>query len=184
MRASTAGSRTIRCPSEKTKRKRELPREPPFFVPKNKRAARRRLFVSLYGSALAAGPFQKNRKGGSPVSPNSLRAIIRPAGVLASHTPPEFDGVKLPTSNLTELDCSTSYLTSSNSSSHLAGTNAAGAGVDVLGRTVHHSLYSSYIGLPGPVGSSMRMGNLNAKSNTLTADIALCHLSAPPSGYR
>ena len=174
MRASTAGSRIIRCPSEKTKRKRELPREPPFFVPKNKRAARRRLFVSLYGSALAAGPFQKNRKGGSPASPNSLRAIIRPAGVLASHTPPEFDGVKLPTGSLTKLDCP----------SHLAGTNAAGAGVDVLGRTVHHSLYSSYIGLPGPVGSSMRMGNLNAKSNTLTADIALCHLSAPPSGYR
>ena len=174
MRASTAGSRTIRCPSEKTRRKRELPREPPFFAPKNKRAARRRLFVPLYGSALAAGPFQKNRKGGSPVSPNSLRAIIRPAGALALRTPPEFDGVKLPTGSLTKLDCP----------SHLAGTNAAGAGVDVLGRTVHHSLYSSYIGLPGPVGSSMRMGNLNAKSNTLTADIALCHLSAPPSGYR
>ena len=182
MRASTAGSRTIRCPSEKPRRKRELPQEPPFFVPKNKRAARRRLFVSLYGSALAAGPFQKNRKGGalcqaqsqSSAESNSLRAIIRPAGVLASHTPPEFDGVKLPTGSLTKLDCP----------SHLAGTNAAGAGVDVLGRTVHHSLYSSYIGLPGPVGSSMRMGNLNAKSNTLTADIALCHLSAPPSGYR
>ena len=110
----------------------------------------------------------------SLAKPNSLRAIIRPAGVLASHTPPEFDGVKLPTGSLTKLDCP----------SHLAGTNAAGAGVDVLGRTVHHSLYSSYIGLPGPVGSSMRMGNLNAKSNTLTADIALCHLSAPPSGYR
>ena len=67
---------------------------------------------------------------------------------------------------------------------YLAGTNAAGAGVNVLGRTVYHSLNSSYIGLPGPVGSSMRMGNLNAESNTLTADVALCHLSAPPSGYR
>ena len=67
---------------------------------------------------------------------------------------------------------------------YLAGTNAAGAGVNVLGRTVYHSLNSSYIGLPGPVGSSMRMGNLNAESYTLTADIALCHLSAPPSGYR
>ena len=67
---------------------------------------------------------------------------------------------------------------------YLAGTNAAGAGVNVLGRTVYHSLNSSYIGLPGPVGSSMRMGNLNAESYTITADIALCHLSAPPSGYR
>ena len=73
---------------------------------------------------------------------------------------------------------------SSDGAGYLAGTNAAGAGVNILGRTVYHSLNSSYIGLPGPVGSSMRMGNLDAKSYTLTADIALCHLSAPPSGYR
>ena len=160
MRASTAGSRTIRCPSEKTGRKRELPQEPPFFVPKKQKSrpqAAFRLAVWVCSRSRSIPKEQKRREPGF---------------------------AKLPTSNLTELDCSTSYLTSSNSSSHLAGTNAAGAGVDVLGRTVHHSLYSSYIGLPGPVGSSMRMGNLNAKSNTLTADIALCHLSAPPSGYR
>ena len=168
MRASTAGSRTIRCPSEKTRRKRELPQEPPFFVPKKQKSrpqAAFRLAVWVCSRSRSIPKEQKRR--------SSLPSSIA-----------EFGGVKLPTSNLTKLDCSTSYLTSSNSSSHLAGTNAAGAGVDVLGGTVHHSLYSSYIGLPGPVGSSMRMGNLNAESYTLTADIALCHLSAPPSGYR
>ena len=127
-----------------------------------------------YGQSYARQEFWLCVLHRSLTESNSLRAIVCPAGALALRTPLEFGFAKLLTGSLTKLDCP----------SHLAGTNAAGAGVDVLGRTVHHSLYSSYIGLPGPVGSSMRMGNLNAKSNTLTADIALCHLSAPPSGYR
>ena len=36
------------------------------------------------------------------------------------------------------------------------------------------------IGLPSSVGTSVRMGNLNSKSDTFSADVAFSHVSAPP----
>ena len=40
----------------------------------------------------------------------------------------------------------------SNSAGDLAGAEAAGAHIDVLGRAVHHSLDALHVGLPGAVG--------------------------------
>ena len=62
----------------------------------------------------------------------------------------------------------------------LSGTQAAGAGVHTLGRTVNDRLDTADVGLPATVGPSVRVGHTNAESNTLTAVITLCHCSAPP----
>ena len=59
---------------------------------------------------------------------------------------------------------------------NLAGTQATGAGVDILGRTVYDSLNALDIGLPAPVGTTMRMGNLDAKGHAFATTITLCHL--------
>ena len=64
----------------------------------------------------------------------------------------------------------------SNSAGNLAGTQAAGAGVDVLGRTVYNSLNTLHVRLPGAVRPTMRVGNLDAEGNALATTIALCHL--------
>ena len=42
-------------------------------------------------------------------------------------------------------------------------------------RTVNNCLYTLDIGLPHPVGASVRMGDLDPKSNALAANIALSH---------
>ena len=62
----------------------------------------------------------------------------------------------------------------------LAGTQAPGAGVDVSGGPVNDRLYTSYVRLPGTVGSSVGVGDLNTKGHALAADVAFCHVSAPP----
>ena len=41
--------------------------------------------------------------------------------------------------------------------------------------TVNDRLDTLDVGLPCTVGSSVRMGDLNAERNALAADIALCH---------
>ena len=45
---------------------------------------------------------------------------------------------------------------------------------------VDNCLNALYVGFPSSVGSSMRVGNLNSERDVLTADIAFCHVSAPP----
>ena len=65
----------------------------------------------------------------------------------------------------------------SDGSGHLAGTKAAGAGVNALGGTVDDRLHSLHIGFPGSVGTSVRMGNLDAECNIFAAVITLCHVS-------
>lgn len=62
----------------------------------------------------------------------------------------------------------------------LAGTQAPGAGVNVAGGSINDGLDTPYIGLPGSVGSSVGMGNLDTESHAFSADVALCHESAPP----
>lgn len=64
----------------------------------------------------------------------------------------------------------------SDSTCYLTGTEASCAHVDVLRSTVNDSFYTLYIRLPGSVGTTMRVGNLNTESNALSANIALCHL--------
>ena len=63
---------------------------------------------------------------------------------------------------------------------NLAGTEAPRANVDMARSTTNNSLYSTNVGLPGTVGTSVRMGNLDAKGYTLAANFTLCHFPAPP----
>ena len=59
---------------------------------------------------------------------------------------------------------------------NLARAQATGAGVDVLRRTVYDSLNTLHIGLPGPVGTPVRVGHLNAEGNALATVNAFSHL--------
>ena len=68
----------------------------------------------------------------------------------------------------------------SDGSLYFAGTQAAGAGVDILRRTLHDCLHALHIGLPGTVAPTMGVGNLDTKGNALTTTITLCHSAAPP----
>ena len=61
------------------------------------------------------------------------------------------------------------------SACNLAAAQAAGAHVDVLGRAVDDGLDALHVGLPGTVGTSVRVADLNAKGNTLVAEFALRH---------
>lgn len=65
-----------------------------------------------------------------------------------------------------QLDCS----------GNLTGTQAAGAGVNTLGSTIHNCSYAADIGFPGSVGTTMGVGNLNAESDVLAANLTLCHV--------
>ena len=46
----------------------------------------------------------------------------------------------------------------------------------MLRSTVNDSFYTLYIRLPGSVGTTMRVGNLNTERNAHSANIALCQL--------
>ena len=61
------------------------------------------------------------------------------------------------------------------SAGDLAAAQAASANVDMLGRAVHDGLDALHIGLPGTVGSSVGVGDLNAEGNALATIITLCH---------
>ena len=64
----------------------------------------------------------------------------------------------------------------SDSAGNLAGTQAAGAGVNALRGAVHNRLDASDVRLPGSVRTSMGMGHLNTKSNILATNFTLCHV--------
>ncbi len=66
--------------------------------------------------------------------------------------------------------------TSLDSASHFAGTQATGAGVHALGSAVDDSLNTLDVGLPSPVGTTMGVGNLDAKGHVLAAEITFCHI--------
>ena len=72
----------------------------------------------------------------------------------------------------------------SDCSGDFTGTQAAGAGVNVTRGTVHNCLYTHDIRFPSSVRSSMGVRNLNSEGYALTAEIAFCHLSAPPFKIR
>ena len=59
---------------------------------------------------------------------------------------------------------------------YLTGTQASCTDIDMARSTLNNSLNALNIGLPGSVGTSVGMGNLDTKGNALTAKIALCHL--------
>ena len=66
---------------------------------------------------------------------------------------------------------------------HFTGTQTTGAGVDVTRRPCYNSLYTLNVGLPSSVGTVMRVRNLYTESNTLSANITLCHGVTPPFQY-
>ena len=61
------------------------------------------------------------------------------------------------------------------SAGDLAAAQAAGADVNVLGRTVYYGLDALHIGLPGTVGASVGMADLDAERHVLIAELTLCH---------
>ena len=57
----------------------------------------------------------------------------------------------------------------------LIGAEASGTSVHMAGSSVNDSLNALDVGLPCTIGTSVGMGDLNAKRNALAANIALCH---------
>ena len=64
---------------------------------------------------------------------------------------------------------------------NLVGTEASGTGVHMARSTVNNCLDPLHIGLPGTVGTSVRVRNLNTKGHTLATIITLSHSFAPPN---
>ena len=71
-------------------------------------------------------------------------------------------------------------LLKSDSSLDLTGAQATGANVNGLMSAVNDSLYLSDIGLPGSVGLSVRVRNLQSENHGLIANTTLCHPKFPP----
>ena len=45
----------------------------------------------------------------------------------------------------------------------------------MAGRTIDDSLHALDVGLPGTIGTTVRVGNSDTERNTLVAKLALCH---------
>ena len=58
---------------------------------------------------------------------------------------------------------------------NLTGTQTAGTNIDMAGRTVDDRLDALDIGLPGTIGTTVRVGNSDTESHALVAKLALCH---------
>ena len=58
---------------------------------------------------------------------------------------------------------------------NLVGAEASGTSVHMARSTVNNSLNALDVGLPGSVGTSVRVGNLNTEGNTLATIITLSH---------
>ena len=61
------------------------------------------------------------------------------------------------------------------SAGNFTGTQAPGTNIYMARRTVDHSLHALDIGLPGAIGTPMRVGHLDTKGHALVAKFALCH---------
>ena len=69
-----------------------------------------------------------------------------------------------------------SIVSLSDSAFNLIGTEASRTDVDMAGGTLDDCFYALDVGLPGSVGPSVGVRDLNTKRNTLAANIALCQL--------
>ena len=61
------------------------------------------------------------------------------------------------------------------SAGNFTGTQAPGTNIHMARRTIDQSLHALDVGLPGTIGTTVRMGHLNTKSHALVAKLALCH---------
>ena len=64
----------------------------------------------------------------------------------------------------------------SHSTGDLAGTEAAGAHIHVLGSAVYHSLDALDVGLPGTVGAAVGVGHLDTEVHALATELTFGHL--------
>ena len=69
----------------------------------------------------------------------------------------------------------------SDSTLDLIGTEASGTSVHMARSAVDHSLNALNVGLPGTVGTSVGVGDLNTKSHALATKITLRHTLHLPS---
>ena len=60
-------------------------------------------------------------------------------------------------------------------SGYFTGTQAPGTNIYMARRAVDHCLHALDIGLPGAIGTPMRVGHLDTKGHALVAKFALCH---------
>ena len=60
-------------------------------------------------------------------------------------------------------------------SGYFTGTQAPGTNIYMARRAVDDRLNTLNIGLPGTIGTPVRVRNLNTKSHALVAKFALCH---------
>ena len=65
---------------------------------------------------------------------------------------------------------------------NLIGTEASGTSVHMAGSSIDNGLDPLHIGLPGTVGTSVGVGNLNTKGYALATKITLRHSLHLPSG--
>ena len=76
-----------------------------------------------------------------------------------------------------------SLVRGSDRSGDLTGTQAACAGVNSAGGAVDDRLDSLHVGLPGSVGPSVGVGNLDTELHVFTAKIAFCHVERTSFDY-
>ena len=75
-------------------------------------------------------------------------------------------------------------LFSSDRSGNLAGAHAPGADIYVARGTIHDRLDTFHVGLPGTVGTPVRVRDLNTKGHAFAAILALSHpLHLPAVAY-
>ena len=76
----------------------------------------------------------------------------------------------------TEAECSIYNAYKLHSSGDFTGTEASCTDIYMTRCAVNNSLDTLYVGFPSPVGSSVRVGNLNAECHAFVANLAFCHL--------
>ena len=67
------------------------------------------------------------------------------------------------------------FVLKSDRSGYFTGTQAPGTNIYMARRAVDDRLNTLNIGLPGTIGTPVRVRNLNAKSHALVAKFALSH---------
>ena len=60
-------------------------------------------------------------------------------------------------------------------SGDLTGTHTPGTNIHMAGGTIDDCLHTLHVGLPGTIGTTMRVRNANTKGNALVAKLALSH---------
>ena len=77
-------------------------------------------------------------------------------------------------------DLSFLFAFKSDSALNLVGTEASGTCVHMAGSTINDCLDALDVGLPGTVGTSVGVRNLDTEGHALIAKITLSHFVAPP----